>query len=163
MYLELTSHQCRNAGAVATAMSGVRIVYQQQGFLIPLALFIILALAGLGITIAQLMSHGSASTLQEAIGIQALNAAESGAQYAMNQLLFDVGSQTQSDTNCTNVNGASLSFTSAGLNNCSSSISCTPGVNAGGTARIYDLVSTATCGGGEFESERTVAVRAIYE
>ncbi len=144
-------------------MNYLRLPKYQDGFLIPVAIFIIVALAALGVAISQLSSHSTTAAVQAAVSIQALNAAESGAQYAMNQLSFDVSSKTTADANCTTVNGASLNFTADGLNNCSSDITCTPSNNAGGTARVYDIRSVGSCGGGDFETERTVAVRAIYE
>jgi len=144
-------------------MNNLRVPKYQEGFLIPVAIFIIVALAGLGVAISQLSSHSTTAAVQEAVAIQALNAAESGAQYAMNQLLFDVNSKTAADTNCTTVNGASLDFTADGLNNCASDITCALSSNTGGTARVYDISSVGSCGAGDFETERTVAVRAIYE
>lgn len=136
---------------------------QQKGFLIPVAIFIVVGLAGLAVAISRLTSGSFSTSVQEAVVVQALYAAESGAQYAMHELLFDVADATEADANCTSVNGGSISYTAVGLSGCSTQITCAKAGNSGGSANIYNLSSAASCGGGDITAERTIAVRAIYE
>ena len=129
----------------------------------PAALFIIIALAGLAITISRLTSGTFSTSVQEAISVQSLYAAESGAQYAMHKLLFNVTSGTEADSNCTNINGSVLNYTAIGLTGCRAILSCTNTSNLAGSARIYDVQSAGSCGGGDLTAERTIGVKAVYE
>ena len=135
----------------------------QRGFLMPLAMFILVALASLAIAANRLNSSSFSSSVQTAINVQSLYAADSGAQYAAHKLLFDVSSPAQADANCTAPNGDSLSYSAAGLKGCSASLSCTPINNTGENRRLYDLIATATCGSDTLTAERSIAVKAIYE
>ena len=136
---------------------------KQQGFLMPMAIFILLALAGLGIAISRLSSASFGSSVQEATLAQSLYAAESGAQYAMHKLLFNESDNAQVDANCNNLNGSSLAFNAVGLASCNVTITCVSVANNDAGSNIYDLQSAARCGGGELYAERTIAVRAVYE
>ncbi len=135
---------------------------REDGFLMPLSLFILVGLASLAIAISRLSSGSFHSSVQTSISAQSFYAAESAAQYAMNQLMFNAVSQSEVDTRCTTVSGQSLNFNVAGLKNCSANLICTAVANTGGTAAIFDITSNAQCGGGELVSERSIVVRAIY-
>ena len=136
---------------------------QQSGFLIPVALFAVLGLGVLALSIAQMNSGAKTAVFREAISVQALYAADSGVNYALNQLLFDASSQLETDTRCTAVDGNSLSFNVSGLSACSVELNCAQISNSGGTARIYQLQSSASCGSGELLGERIISVKASYE
>lgn len=140
-----------------------RSVCKQKGFLIPMALFIVVGLGVLALAISRMGSGTQSVSIRESISVQALFAAESGSQYAMNQLLFDASNRGEVDGRCTTVNGNSLSFTAVGLTGCSATISCQRLVNTGGQARVYQVQTTATCGGGDLTAERIVSVKASFE
>ncbi len=136
---------------------------REDGFLMPLSLFILVGLASLAIAISRLSSGSFHASVQTSVATQSFYAADSAAQYAMNQLLFNAANRTEVDARCIAVSGALLNFNVAGLKNCSANLSCTTVANAGGPAAIYDITSNAQCGGGELVSERSIVVRAIYD
>lgn len=135
----------------------------QGGFLLPMAMFIIVALASLGIAISKLSSAGFSSAVQSAVVVQSLYAAESGAQYAMHRIMFNVPDKASADTNCNSLNGILVDFTVTGLSGCSSTLACALVSNAGAAASIYEIHSAGACGSSDYFAQRTVSVRAVYE
>ena len=138
-------------------------INKQDGFLIPMAMFIVVGMVALAVAIARMGSASFSAAVLEGISAQALYAAESGAYYAMNQLVFDVNTRSVSDANCTSLNGSSLSFNVSGLNNCTTQISCSVATDSGNTSSYYSIQSAAQCGGGDLRSERTVEVNAVMQ
>ena len=150
---------CREPRLVGNAALGL----SQRGFLVPLAAFIIVIMGLLALTIARFSGQSTLALAQEAISTQAFYAAESGAQYGMNQLFYDTGTvltRALVDGNCTAVNGDTVNFSGAGLNNCSATISCSFTADAGNTTSFYTLASTGNCGSGSVTAQRTVQVAA---
>lgn len=135
----------------------------QAGFLMPLALFIVVGLGALAIAINRIGSGSFSSAVQETLAVQAFYAAESGAHYGMSQLLFDAADKNAVDTRCASVNGATVNFTAAGLRECSANIECSAQSNTGESAGIYRLRSFATCGSGSLQAQRSVVTAARYE
>lgn len=144
-------------------ISSIQRCHSQAGFLMPLALFIVVGLGALAIAISRMESGSFSSAVQETLAVQAFYAAESGAHYGMNQLLFDVADKNAVDTNCVSVNGATVNFTVAGLRDCSATIECSAQSNTGESAGIYRLRSFATCGSGSLHAQRSVVTAARYE
>lgn len=136
---------------------------RQRGFLMPLAMFILVALASIAIAANRLSSSSFSSSIQTAISVQALYAADSGAQVAAHKLLFNVASQAAANNNCTIINGQTINYSATGLNGCSATLSCSSVNNNGENRHIYDLASTATCGRDTFTASRSIAVKVIYE
>ncbi len=136
---------------------------RQAGFLMPLALFIVLGLGALALAISRLGSGSYSAAVQETLAVQAFYAAESGAQYGLHRLLFDAANKSAVDTRCAAVNGSSVNLTAAGLSDCNVALSCAVVVNTGETPGIYRLQSTATCGGGTLLTQRSVVTAARYE
>lgn len=134
-----------------------------RGFLMPLAAVLIAGVAVLAIAISHMASHSNHSGVQEGLSLQAFYAAESGAQYSMNQLFFNVNDRAAADVNCASLTGSSLSFSASGLNTCSSNLTCTVSTDAGDTTSFYSVVSEATCGSGDFYAERTITVSAFIQ
>ena len=137
--------------------------FHQRGFLIPLAIFILVVMGFFAITIARITGQTAIATAQEAITIASFYAAESGARYTMNQLFYDTAltiSRASVDTSCTTVNGSNLVFTVDGLRGCSAAISCSQSTDAANTISYYRIQSQATCGGGAVSAERTVEISA---
>lgn len=136
---------------------------KQAGFLMPLALFILVGLGALALTISRLSSGQFSSAVQETLSVQAFYAAESAAQVAMSRILFSATSKAEADLNCINVDGESLNYSVPGLSDCSAQLSCAVIVNSGDQAGIYRLESRATCGGGSLLAERRLVTAVRYE
>lgn len=135
--------------------------FHQRGFLIPLAIFILVVMGFFAITIARITGQTAIATAQEAVTIASFYAAESGARYAMNQLFYDTAvaiSRNVVDANCTAVNGSNLAFTVDGLRGCSAVINCNRSIDAANTTSYYRIQSQATCGSGTVFAERTVEI-----
>lgn len=138
----------------------------QQGFLMPLAIFILVAMGFFAITISRVTGQTAIATTQEAISVASFYAAESGAQYAMNQLFYDTGSaisRVSVDANCTAVNGSNLTFTVNGLNGCSTSITCTRSIDAANTTSYYRIQSQGSCGSAAISAQRNVEISAYMK
>ena len=129
----------------------------------PLALFILVGLGALALTISRLSSGQFSSAVQETLSVQAFYAAESASQVAVNRILFNATSKADADLNCASVNSTSLNYTATGLNDCSAQLSCTIVNNTGETATIYQVETTATCGGGNLIGERRLVTAVRYE
>ncbi len=135
---------------------------KQQGFLIPVALFIVLLMGIFALTMSQLTSGARNSAVLEALSNQVFYAAESGAQYAMYTLFFDVTSRATADTNCSTVNGMSdLALSASGLTGCTVDLGCSVTNDGTGTRSIYAITAAGSCGSGELTAERTLSVQAF--
>lgn len=147
---------------------------KQQGFLMPLAIFIIVVMGTFALVISRSSIQTSTATTQEAISTQTFYAAESGAQRGMQVLFFtDASVRQQVDTRCTSLN-ATYTDTVSGLKNCSTVVtcsclfqdgtSCSPitASNYTSTAAsnrltsFYKISSEATCGVGNLRAVRTI-------
>ncbi|MFT7558716.1 MAG: MSHA biogenesis protein MshP [Flavobacteriales bacterium] len=135
----------------------------QKGFLVPLALFLLVGLAALAIAVARINSQAGGSSIREAISTQAFFAAESGAQYTMNQLYFPVNDRAIADARCLSLNGERLNFDTPGLNNCFARFSCSSSINVENTISYYRVQSDGECGGGEYVAQRSVRISAFIE
>lgn len=135
-------------------------VKNQQGYLMPVAIFIILILGGLAITLSRFSGQSDTAVIQEAISVAAFNAAESGGQYAMNRLFYSTTvspTRTLVDANCTSINGASLNFSAAGLGDCSAYLTCAVSANLpANTISYYTVTSTGQCGSGNITANRVI-------
>ena len=121
-----------------------------------MAIFIIAGLSVLAISITRLSSQSGFSSFREGVSAQTFYAAESGVQYAMNQVLFGSDTRTQADTACLSVNGEILNFDADGLNQCSVNISCSASNNPTNTISYYSVESYASCGSGELNADRII-------
>lgn len=136
--------------------------FLEQGFLMPMALFIVIGLGTLALAMSRMGAGSLSAAVQESLSAQAFYAAESGAQYGMHALLFDTADRAQADTRCTSLAGSVLNFSTRGLAACSAAIDCSAISNTG-PVRVYQIESAASCGSGDFLSQRTVAVAATYK
>ncbi|UTA46577.1 MSHA biogenesis protein MshP [Simiduia sp. 21SJ11W-1] len=130
----------------------------------PLAIFIVIAMGVLAIAVSRNIAQSSNSTLQAMVAIQAFYAADSGAQFGMNQLFYSQSAQltrTQVDANCNAINGQLVSYSAQGLNNCSASLSCSVSAGPANVTSYYTLSSDASCGDGVINSQRSVQVSAF--
>ncbi|MES2824425.1 MAG: MSHA biogenesis protein MshP [Pseudomonadota bacterium] len=148
--------------------------YKQQGFLLPLALFILVVMSLFALVLSRNTIQTSNASVLEMISVQAFYAAESGGQRGMQVLFFPNGSSRQGvDTRCNAMNNT-YAFTVTGLNNCSAVVTCiclhqdnnacTPGTATNYSASaapvklisFYKISSVATCGSGNLRSVRTI-------
>ncbi|GLS26721.1 PilX N-terminal domain-containing pilus assembly protein [Marinibactrum halimedae] len=142
----------------------------QQGFLLPLALFIVLILAGLGVTLSRMTQYSNLSVLQEQASLQAFYAAESGAQYAMHRLYFDsTASLTRAaaTAECNGIDnggtGTAISFTATGLRSCTMTVFCTAVNDSANVTTFYNLTSRGNCSFGDILAERTIEVSSYLQ
>ena len=147
---------------------------RQKGFLLPLAIFIVVVMGVFALTISRNTIQSNTSFTLEAISTQAFYAAESGAQRGMQALFYsNDGLRQQVDTRCGAIN-TTHTFTVDGLRGCSAVVrcvciyqdqsNCAPGTaanySASGTVNrltsFYTISSVATCGSGTLSSTRTI-------
>ncbi len=152
-------------------------IKKQQGFLLPLAIFIVVVMGMFALVIARTTIQSNTSATLEAISTQTFYAAESGAQRGMQALYFPTApvdnSRQQVDGRCVALN-TTHTFIVPGLNNCSAVVTCTcrfqdnvscapvTAANYSSTAAqnrltsFYTITSQATCGSGNLRSVRTI-------
>lgn len=154
---------------------------QQQGFLLPLALFILVVMGGFALAISRTGSQSQTASIQEFMNVQSFYAAESGAQRGMQALFLNNTTRQSIDTACGNM-AINQSFAGVdGLKVCSAQVSCTcryrndtacspaTAVNYSSTATdavlksFYTITSVGTCGSQQYRSIRTVQVGAFMD
>ncbi|RYZ81405.1 MAG: MSHA biogenesis protein MshP [Moraxellaceae bacterium] len=147
----------------------------QAGFLLPLALFIVVVMGGFAVVLSRTTIQTSTSAVQEMVTVQTFYAAESGAQRGMQTLFFPNPNVRNSvDSRCTTLN-TTHTFAVTGLNGCSAVVTCVclyqdntacaPSTAANYSTSVliqekltsfYTIRSTATCGTGRIRSTRTI-------
>ncbi|AQT59089.1 pilus assembly PilX N-terminal domain-containing protein [Cellvibrio sp. PSBB023] len=154
----------------------------QRGFLLPLALFIIVVMSVLALTISRTATQTQSAAVQELISLQSFYAAESGAQRGMKALFFDVNNNRQAaDAVCANMNLSPSYSGVAGLSTCTVTVSCscryrngndcapatttnyTPAPAIDVLTSFYTITSIAACGQHEYRAERTIQAGAYME
>ncbi|SMF34668.1 MSHA biogenesis protein MshP [Alteromonadaceae bacterium Bs31] len=135
---------------------------KEAGFLIPLALVLLVGISFLVIAINRLSGQTGTSTTVEGLSAQAFYAAESGAQYGMSRLFFDMNTRAQTDANC-GAMGTTINFTAPGLALCSAQVSCTRSVDASNTTSFYIINSLGRCGAAQLIGEREIEVSASMQ
>lgn len=148
--------------------------HHQRGFLLPLAMFILVVMGIFAGVLSRNTIQTSGAATQEVIDVQTFYAGESGAQTGMQTLFFpDASSRLAVDTRCVAMN-ATNTYNVTGLNNCSSVVTCTCQfqdgsscspitaanyTTAAATTKLvsyYKISSVATCGSGNFRAVRTI-------
>lgn len=123
---------------------------RQRGLGLATALFVITVMALLAVVIFQLVGNNAQTTEEEILLARALNAAEAGVQFGLNEVFPPnpmEASSCAASTPYTFTNGA-------GLRQCTATVLCSSvTVNA---QTVYTVESTGTCGA----VSRTVQVRA---
>ncbi len=161
-----------------TRCSAPALAARQRGFLMPLAIFILVIMGFFVATLSRTTTQTALSATQEGVTLQAFYAAESGAQLGMNNLFYDsVNSLTRLavDGRCNSLS-LSQNFSATGLGNCSATVSCScsyengtacdtgdagnyNGAN-GIASSFYTLNSLGQCGPAGFDASRTIQVSA---
>ncbi len=126
----------------------------QQGFGLPMALFVITVLAVILATMASMQNNSASSSGLQTQSHRALFSAESGIEAALNLLIPPDGSAGRS---CSTVPFYSYDFLVTGLNGCSATVSCS--VISVSSVDYYTLVSTGQCGSGLDASQKTIEIR----
>lgn len=140
-----------------------KIYSQQQGFLIPLALFILVVMGVLALTISRTSMQTQASAIQEFTSVQAFYAAESGAQRGMQRLFLNA------DITRPGVNGRcsgwsqTFNFSSDGLKACTARVNCVFVTDAENIRSFYTVTSIGSCGTDQYRAERTIQVGSFME
>lgn len=158
----------------------------QRGFLLPLALFILVVMGVLALTLSRTAIQTQNAGVQEFTNAQAFYAAESGAQRGMQVLFLATATRQATDTACANMatnTTANQNFASVnGLQACTVAVTCScvyqnntvcaPATGAnylqtaavGVTRSFYTLRSVGTCGPNDhFRAVRTLEVGAFRE
>lgn len=140
---------------------------RQSGFLMPVAIFILVILAGVAITLTRFTAQSGTAVTQEAISVAAFYAAESGGQYAMNRLFYSTSAtpnRTLVDGNCTSIHNSTINFTSSGLSGCSADLTCAISTNSPeNTISFYRITSSGSCGVSPINAVRTVELASSLQ
>jgi len=134
--------------------------------LLPIVMFIVVAMGFLALAVARFSGQSSITAAQEGISLQAFYAAESGGQYAMNQIYYVASggapiSRSTATANCAAVNGDLVNFAGAGLTNCSSTVGCVSNVDVGSYTTFFAISSSGDCGSGAVSASRTIQVSSF--
>lgn len=129
----------------------------QAGFLMPLALFVVLAIASQAFVMMKSTGGSYNAAVQEAVSVQSFYAAESGAQYALHKLLFDTNTAAEMTEKCMALGATDLPFSVPGLDSCSAFVRCAVQQLAADEPAIVTLKSAGECGGGDLKARRTLA------
>jgi len=138
--------------------SYVKSLKTQQGSMLVIALFVIIVLAFLAYAMIQITDNSSRGNVYEVYGSRALNAANSGADRALNEILMPLIVGTESCGLMTQPNypfGAGDVF-----NGCNVIISCNEFLVTETGYTHFRIESTASCSAGDFDTQRSVAVEA---
>jgi MSHA biogenesis protein MshP len=98
-------------------------VKKQQGFLLPVALFIIVVVGGMALMVSKKVSESTATYIISGVSTQAFYAAESGAQAGLHDLFFVDTDRQLVDGRC-EVMAISQVLSVPGLTNCTVVVSC---------------------------------------
>lgn len=131
---------------------------KQQGSMLITALFVIIVMSLLGLTLTRLLSASSDAVNHEIFGIRAMNAAQSALQVKISQAFPLDGSAAVCDDTI------NMSFiTLPGLENCSAEATCTEREYSADNVTYYQFESTGTCTASDVITTRTVAVDGKVE
>lgn len=135
--------------------------WRQQGFLVPLSMFIVIGAATLAIAMSQMAAGSRSSAVLSTLNAQAFYAADAGVQRALHELYFANTTQSAADGACASINGSSIALTSAGLVGCSISLSCTVTLSSDSAISIYSVISESRCGQGDYLTGRKIRTQVF--
>ncbi|GAC13779.1 hypothetical protein [Aliiglaciecola lipolytica] len=133
---------------------------KQSGSMIVIALFVIIVMALLGLTMVKLLNSSADAVIHEVYGARALHAAQSSMEINIKSA-FPL---TQDGAgNCDSLTTIAFA-TVPGLQNCYAIASCTLTTGfVDETTQYYHFESTGICSAGKVTASRSVAVDAIVE
>lgn len=140
---------------------------KQQGFLVPLALFILVGMLALALAASRLTGQSGISATLELLSTQAFYTAESGGQLAMHRLFFNATTPAQTDAQCTAMANAAdpantINFSAPGLQACFTELNCTI-TNSSPTISFYTITSNANCGNGDLSAQRSIHISTFMQ
>jgi MSHA biogenesis protein MshP len=144
--------------------TGVSSASSQKGSALVIAVFISVVMLLLVAALSKLLIASSEGVSYEVQGTRSFFAAQSGIEYALTEL-FPLASATVTDScpsalqNGEEVNlelDPTVSFSTAGLQNCTAHISCQARANGSDEVTHFWLISTGQCGTDEIQSSRTI-------
>lgn len=134
---------------------------RSQGFMLPLAIFLVVAIAALAVGLSRSVSTVPFVALQEVFSQRAFYAAESGANYGLSHLLLRPDlNRADGDSACTELASISIDYSIDGLEGCRAAISCSVQSGALNDASYYTIDSQGSCGTAPLDATRTVSVSA---
>jgi len=128
---------------------------RQRGSMLLVSIFVILVLGALALTLTQILQDNARSTVYEVYGARTLNAANSGAQRALNEVLGPGSAERCND--------ATKTFSlpnGGGFSDCEVGIVCRQFDISETSERHFEISSHASCSAAEFIIERSVQVQA---
>ncbi|WP_299973534.1 hypothetical protein [uncultured Pseudoteredinibacter sp.] len=132
-----------------------------RGFMLPVAIFLIIAIAALAVGLSRSSSVVPFVSLQEVFSQRAFYAAESGANYALSHLLLHPeANRPAGDAACLELSAVTLSFSSSGLEQCQAIISCQIQNGVVNDASYYTISSQGSCGSAPLDALRSLSVSA---
>ena len=131
--------------------------FRERGFMVPVALALLVRCSALALSALDARTHSGSLSRHEAISVAASYAADSGAQIAMNRLLYPNPTKASANTICDAMTGLTVTFSAPGLVGCTALVACARRSGSGGQS-FYNLSSRGTCASGEAESQRTIDV-----
>ncbi len=139
---------------------------RQGGFLLPIVMFILIAMGALALVVSRFSGQSALSGAQEGISLQAFYAAESGGQYTLNQIYFVASGGTPVSRavavgNCAAADGDVVNFNGAGLANCSAVINCSSNTDVPSATTFFTISSRGRCGSGTESADRTVEISSF--
>ena len=126
---------------------------RQQGFSLPVAIFILVIMALVAVAAVSIMETGQAGISNDVMSTRAFYAAESGAQHVLHQLFPLDGSAANCQANYPDQN-----FNITGLGNCLASAQCNTRIV--GTKIYYIVTSTGVCSSGDISATRQIEMMA---
>lgn len=124
----------------------------QRGSSLVLAIFVIILMSALLLALGRQLINSSQAVSVEVQGSRAFNAAQSGLELGLAQLLRNPANTCSSVT-------AGFSFTDSGLSDCSAALTCAEVANPDNAGRrLFRLVSVGQCEAGEFTTSRRVVM-----
>lgn len=120
-----------------------------------IALFVIIVLAFLAYAMIRITDNSNTANVYEVYGARALNAANSGAERALNQI-FGPGS----GNSCSGVTTGYGLGSGAEFAGCTINVVCNEFTVSQTGFTHFQVDSTASCTAGEFETQRSVVVEA---
>lgn len=130
---------------------------RQGGWLMPMAVFIIVVMALFAATMNRIGSQSAISVVQEQLSLQAFYAAESGAQLALNQLLYPLINRVQAEQVCTNIHSSMTQFPAPGMQGCRVTLACTHPTDSSAPG-VITIVSRGICAQGGLMAQRSLEV-----
>lgn len=130
------------------------VLKNQQGSMLVIALFVMIVLAFLAYAMIAITDNSHKSNVYEVYGGRALNAANSGVERALNDILGPDGTD-----DCSDVSNYSLPNI-VPFSGCSLELQCNQFDVTSTKFTHFSITSTASCSAGNFDTQRSVIVEA---